>query len=155
MSALFGILMVLSAAVTGSALVLGLLGLALVAVGVALADRRAATVAVLLTVVALALSDPAPMFAAASGLSAAVYLVTRETALTVPTVAGLIGFTAAGVAATAMALPVSWIPLLAPAVIAGVLIVAARPLLGDDSTGDLPAPWSEGRPSDSVRMTDA
>ncbi|MFN8073476.1 MAG: hypothetical protein U0R66_16955 [Mycobacterium sp.] len=147
MSPLFGALMVLTAGATGGPVVLAVLGLALVAVAAGLADRRAATGAVLLTVVALALSDPSPLFAAVSGLSAAAYLVTRHGTLTIPTVAGLIGFTAAGVVATAVALPVSWIPLLAPAVIAGVLIVAALPLLGDERTGDIRAPWSDRRES--------
>lgn len=149
MSPLFGILMVLTAGATGGPLVLGILGLALAAVAVSLADRRAAAVAVLLTITGLALSDPSPSFAAVSGMSAAVYLITRHNAaLTMPTVAGLVGFTLAGVAATAVALPVSWIPLLAPAIIAGVLIVAALPLLGDDRTGELRAPWSDGQQSD-------
>lgn len=143
MSPLFGVLMVLTAGATGGPVVLAVLGLALVAIAAGLADRRAATVAVLLSIAALALSDPSPLFAAASGLSAAGYLVTRYGTLTIPTVAGLIGFTAAGVAATAVALPVSWIPLLAPAMIAAVLIVAALPLLGDERTGDIPAPWSD------------
>lgn len=148
MGPLFGILMVLTAGASGGPVVLAVLGVALVAVAVSLADRRAATVAVLLSIAGLALSDPSPLFAAVSGLSAAVYLVSRHNAaLTMPTVAGLMGFTAIGVVATAVALPVSWIPLLAPAVIAGVLIVAALPLLADDRTGDLRAPWSDGQQS--------
>lgn len=148
MSPLFGILMVLTAGTSGGRVVLAILGVALIAIAAGLADRRAATAAVLLSIVALALSDPSPLFAAASGLSAAVYLATRHAAaLTVPTVAWLIGFTVAGVAATAVALPVSWIPLLAPAIIAGVLIVAALPLLADDRTGDLRAPWSDRQQS--------
>lgn len=143
----FGLLMVVTAATTGGPFVLGVLGLAVVAVGVSLADRRAATAAVLLSVVALALSDPSPLFAAVSGMSAAAYLVTRHCAggavtMTVPMVAGLLGFTAAGLGATAVAVPVSWIPLLAPPIITAVLIVVALPLLGDDRTGDLPGPAS-------------
>jgi ABC-type enterobactin transport system permease subunit len=57
--------------------------------------------------------------------------------------AGLIGFTIAGLAATAVALPVNWIPLLAPAIVAAVLIVAAWPLLADDRTGTIPAPTAD------------
>ena len=89
------------------------------------------------------------MFAAVSGMSAAAYLVNRHGAasgavtMTVPTVAGLIGFTAAGLAATAVALPVDGIPLLAPVLIAAALIVVALPLLGDDQTGEIPDPASD------------
>ena len=103
----FGLLMVVSAGATGGPVVLAVLGLAVIAVGVGLADSRAATAAVLLSITALALSDPSPLFAAVSGMSAAAYLVNRHGAasgavtMTVPTVAGLIGFTAAGLAATA------------------------------------------------------
>ena len=145
----FGLLMVVTAGATGGPVVLAVLGLAVIAVGVSLADRRAATVAVLLNIVALALSDPSPLFAAVSGMSAAAYLVVRHSAgggavtMTIPMVAGLLGFTAAGLAATAVAVPVSWIPLLAPAIIAAVLIVVAWPLLGDDRTGDIPGPASD------------
>ena len=145
----FGLLMIVSAGATGGPVVLAVLGLAVIAVGVGLADGRAATAAVLLSITALALSDPSPLFAAVSGTSAAAYLVTRHGAsngavtLTVPTVAGLIGFSAAGLAATAGALPVYGIPLLAPVVIVAVLIVVALPLLGDDQTGEIPGPAAE------------
>ena len=148
----FGVLMVVTAGGTGGPVVLATLGLAAVAVAVSLLDPRAATVAVLLSIIALALSDPAPLFAAASGLSAATYLVTRHTIgsgtamLTVPTVAGLLGFTAVGLAATAVALPVNWIPLLAPVLMAAVLIVAAIPLLADERTGTLADPTVETEP---------
>lgn len=145
----FGLLMVVSAGATSGPFALAVLGAALVAVAVSLLDRRAATAAVLLSVAALALSDPAPVFAAVSGMSAAAHLVTTHTwnggaaGITVPTMAGLIGFTIAGLAATAVALPVNWIPLLAPAIVAAVLIVAAWPLLADDRTGTIPAPTAD------------
>ena len=118
----FGMLMVVTAAATAGPMVLAVLGLALVAVAVGVFDRRAATAAVLLSIAGLALSDPPAVFAAVSGMSAAAYLLTRHAVgsaavtLTVPTVAGLVGFTVAGLAATAVAVPVSWIPLLAPAI---------------------------------------
>ena len=151
-AAAFGLLMVVTAGGTGGPVVLAALGLAVVAVAVSLVDPRAATVAVLLSIIALALSDPAPLFAAASGLSAATYLVTRHAIgsgtpmLTVPTVAGLLGFTAVGLAATAVALPVNWIPLLAPVLMAAVLIVVAIPLLADERTGTLAGPTVEHEP---------
>lgn len=148
----FGLLMVVTAGATGGPVVLAVLGLALVAVAVSLFDPRAAMAAVLLSILALALSDPAPVFAAVSGMSAAAYLLTRYAAvsgavtLTVPAVAGLIGFTVGGLAATAVAVPVDWIPLLAPAIIAAVLIVVAVPLLADERTGALPDPTADPRP---------
>ena len=151
-SAAFGLLMVVTAGGTGGPVVLAALGLAVVAVAVSLIDRRAATAAVLVSIVALALSEPAPLFAAVSGLSAATYLVTRHAigsaavTLTVPTVAGMLGFTAVGLAATAVALPVNWIPLLAPALMAAVLVVVAFPLLADERTGVLAGPTVEPEP---------
>ena len=146
----FGLLMVVTAGATGGPVVLAVLGLAVIAVGVGLADSRAAAAAVLLSIIALALADPSPLFTAVSGMSAAAYLATRHgggaVTMTVPTVAGLIGFTAAGLAATALALPVDWIPLLAPLIIAAILVVVARPLLGDDRTGEIPGPASNPAP---------
>ena len=148
----FGMLMVVTAAATAGPMVLAVLGLALVAVAVGVLDRRAATAAVLLSIAGLALSDPPAVFAAVSGMSAAAYLLTRHAVgsaavtLTVPTVAGLVGFTVAGLAATAVAVPVSWIPLLAPAIMAGVLIVVALPLLADDRTGAIPDPTGDRQP---------
>ncbi len=132
LSCAFGVLMVLSAAGTGGPTTLAVLGLAAVAVLVGLIERRAAPVAVTLTVVALGMADPTPLFAAVSGLCAAAYLVTRYGAgtgavtLTVPTVAGMLGFAVAGLAATAVTLPVSGIALLAPPLMAALLIAVVR-----------------------------
>lgn len=152
LSAVFGLLMVATAAGSGGPVALAALGLALLAVAVGVVDRRAATAAVLLTVTALAVSDPNPLFAAVSGVSAAVYLLTRHAAatgavtLTAPTVAGLLGFTAVGLVGTAIALPVNWIPLLTPVVMAAALIVAALPLLADHRTGAVHSPGAEQTP---------
>jgi hypothetical protein len=143
LSAAFGVLMVVTAA-----------GSAGSAVAVGVVDRRAAPAAVLLTITALALSDPGPLFAAVSGMAAAVYLLTRHAAatgaitLTAPTVAGLLGFTAVGLVGTAVALPVNWTPLLTPVIMAAVLVVAALPLLADDRTGAVLNPGAEGEPPD-------
>lgn len=145
----FGLLMVVTAGATGGPVVLAVLGLAVAAVAVGVLDRRAAVAAVLLSVAALALSEPDPLFAAVSGMSAATYLLAGHAVgsdavtLTVPTVAGMVGFTLAGLVATAVALPVSWIPLLAPVVVATVLIVVALPLLADDRTGAIAGPTVE------------
>lgn len=116
----FGVLMVAVAAVqaTGPAAVAA--GLALAAVGAGLVVRAAATGAVLLTVVALAASDAPPLVAALSGLSATAYLLLRHaagtgvTTTTRPTLIAMLGFTFAGVAATAVNVDLPWLPLLAP-----------------------------------------
>ena len=148
----FGLLMVVTAGATGGPVALAVLGLAVAAVAVGVLDRRAAMAAVLLSITALALSEPDPVFAAVSGMSAAIYLLARHAVgsdavmLTVPTVAGLIGFTLAGLAATAVALPVNWIPLLAPAIVAAVLIVVALPLLADEHTGAIRGPTDDHQP---------
>lgn len=139
-SSALGLLMVVTAGATAGPIALGVLGLAAIAVMVGLFDRRAATVAVVASAVALALSQPTPLFAAVSGVSAAAYLVIRHTpgsggvAVTIPTAVGVLGFAVIGLAATALELPVNWIPLLAPVIIAAVLVVAALPLLADRSS---------------------
>ncbi len=141
LSAAFGAVMVLTAGIGGGPVVLAILAAAGAAVAAGLFDRRAALVAVLATVVALAVGTPTPLFAAVSGLAAATYLLTGyadrtgAVTLTVPTVAGLVGFTLAGLAATAVTTAVTWAPLLAPAVMAAVLIVVVIPLLAGDRAG--------------------
>jgi hypothetical protein len=140
-SVAFGIVMVLTAGLEGGPVVLAVLAAALAAVVAGLFDRRAAVLAVLLAIVALAIGGPTPVFAAVSGLSAAAYLLTGfaedsgANTLTVPTVVGLIGFTLAGLAATAITTKVTWVPLLAPVVMTAVLIVVAIPLLRGGRTG--------------------
>jgi len=139
LSPAFGIVMVLTAGLDASRWVLAVLAAALAAVAAGLVDRRAAVAAVLLTIAGLAVGAPAPVFAAVSGLAAASYLLTGYAAdsgahtLTVPTVVGLLGFTAAGLAATSITTSITWVPLLAPVVMSAVLIVVAIPLLGGRS----------------------
>ncbi|MGH3971290.1 MAG: hypothetical protein ACRDTV_25115 [Mycobacterium sp.] len=101
--------------------------------------RSAATLAVLLAVAVLVLSNPAPVLAAVSGLSAAAYLVLRHAAATRagmgivsgPTMVGTVGFTFAGLVATAFPLQLSWLPLAAPLAVVAVYVLATRPFLGD------------------------
>lgn len=145
LSAAFGAVMVLTAGLDGPPVVLAVLAAALAAVVAGLFDRRAAVAAVLLTVVALALGAPTPLFTAVSGLAAATSLltgyadVTGANTLTVPTVAALLGFTLAGLAATVVTTNLTWVPLLAPAVMTAVLVVVAIPLLGGNRTAAGPA----------------
>jgi hypothetical protein len=110
---------------------------AVVAVAAGTLFRPVATLAVLLTVVVIALSDPAATLAAVSGLSAAVYLVLRHAAgsgtgldsVGGATLVGAVGFTFAGLVATAFPLQLPWLPLLAPLAVFAVYLLATRPFL--------------------------
>ncbi len=133
----FGLLMVGSAAFGchGPAAVAA--ALAVVAVGVGIAFRPAATVAVLLVVCTLAASDPSVVFAAWSGLCAAAYLVCRHATGTPavvigswPTIVAAVSFTFAGLAATSFPLQVPWLPLAAPLAVLAIYVLATRPFLG-------------------------
>jgi hypothetical protein len=142
-SAAFALLMVGAAAfhAHGPALVAVALGVISVLAGVIF--RAAATLAVLLAVSAMVLSDATPSLAAVSGLSAAGYLVLRYAAdapglaaLTQATAVGALGFTLAGLAATVFPLRLPWLPLLAPIAIFTIYAVATRPFWTKPSTGD-------------------
>jgi hypothetical protein len=112
------------------------------AVAVAVLFRPVATLAVLLVVVAVALSGPSATVAAVSGLSAALYLVLRHAAgsgvglnsVSLATMLSAAGFTLVGLVATAFPLQLPWLPLLAPLAAFAVYLLAARPYLrGDDA----------------------
>lgn len=113
--------------------------LAAVAVMAGTLFRPAATFAVLLTVSVIALSNPAAVPVAASGLAAAAYLVLRHAAATRtglssvsgPTMVGAVGFTFAGLVATAFPLQVPWLPLAAPLAVVAIYLVVTRPFVGD------------------------
>lgn len=110
---------------------------AMVAVVAGILVRPVATLAVLFTVVAIALSDPAAAVAGLAGLSAALYLVLRHAAgngtgfdgVSVATLVGAVGFTFAGLAAAAFPLQLPWLPLLAPLAVFAVYLLATRPFL--------------------------
>ena len=113
---------------------------AVAAVTIAVLFRPAATLAVLLTVVAIALSGPPATVAAVSGLSAAAYLVLRHAAATDAgldsvsgaTMVSAVGFTLVGLVATAFPLRLPWLPLLAPLAVFAVYLLATRPYLRDE-----------------------
>ncbi len=134
-SAVFAALMVVAAAWPAGRTGFAAVAPATLAVLVAVFFRLAATVAVLLTVAALSLVETTPLFAAGSGLAAAAYLLTRHAAdrggvaITVPAAAALIGFTLVGLIATVAPLPITWAPLLAPAVMVAILVAVGAPLL--------------------------
>jgi hypothetical protein len=113
---------------------------ALIAVGVGMAFRPAATVAVLLVVATIVLSDPPYVLTALSGLCAAAYLVCRYAAGPLasvvmgswPTVVAAGGFTFAGLVATSFPLQLPWLPLAAPLGALAIYVLATRPFLGSD-----------------------
>jgi hypothetical protein len=112
----------------------------LIAVGVGIVFRPAATVAVLLVVATIVLSDSPHVLTAASGLCAAAYLVCRyaagaSTSFVLgswPTVVAAGGFTFAGIVATSFPLQLPWLPLAAPLGALAIYVLATRPFLGSD-----------------------
>jgi hypothetical protein len=141
-SAAFGLLMAAAAALEADGPAFVAVTLAVIAVLSGLRFRPAATLAVSLTVLAMALSDPSPLFAAIAGLSAAAYLVLRHAASAPaavattlrPTLIAAVGFTFIGVIATSVPLQMPWLPLLAPLAIVGIYVLAIRPFTGARSS---------------------
>jgi hypothetical protein len=127
-STAFGLVMVASAAVQadGPGLVAAVVAAAAVLAGSVF--RPAASVAVLVTVAVIVLTDAPPVLTATAGLSAAAYLVLRHTAaVTAPTVLGAVGFTGAGLAAASLPIELPWVPLLAPLAVLVVYVLVTRP----------------------------
>jgi hypothetical protein len=110
---------------------------ALIAVGVGPAYRPAASLAVLLAVITIMLSNPPVVFVALSGLCAAAYLVCRHAVGTStlvvlgswPTTIAAVGFTFAGLVATSFPLQLPWLPLVAPLAALVTYLLAIRPFL--------------------------
>ena len=136
-SAGFGVVMVTAAAVDARGPALIVAAAAGVAVLAGLYVRAAATAAVLAVVCAIALSEPQPMLAALSGLSAAAYLVLRYATMTRPTVIGLVGFMVLGVVATTTGTAgLSWLPLLAPVAAVLLFLLLTGPFARDEYADD-------------------
>lgn len=91
--------------------------------------RPAATSAVLLAVLAIALADPPTAPAVVSGLCAVAYLTLRYSAVSVPTVIAAVGFAFVGLVAAVFPLRVAWLPVVAPLAVFGCYALAARPFL--------------------------
>jgi hypothetical protein len=133
----FGVLMVGLAAIGSQGLAVVAAAAALTAVGVGLAFRPAATLAVLLSVMTIVVSNPSTVFAAWSGLCAAAYLICRHAVgtpagavmLSWPTIIGAVGFTFAGLVATAFPLQLPWLPLAAPLGVLAIYVLATRPFV--------------------------
>jgi hypothetical protein len=137
LSTAFGLLMVAVIAIGshGPAFVAALA--AVVAVAAGMVFRPAATLAVLLTVVVVALTEPSPVVVALSGLSAAAYLLLRHApgpavpAMTVtpPTMIAAVGFTFVGLVAVSFPLQLPWLPVLAPLAVFTIYVLATRPFV--------------------------
>ncbi len=130
MSGLCGLAMaaVAGAGASGLATIAALLAAGTVLLG--LRWRVAATMAVLLAVVAIGLSDPPTVAAAVAGLAAVGYLTLRHVGvMPLPTLIFAVGFTVAGLVATAFPWQLPWLPLLAPFAVFGLYAVAAQPFL--------------------------
>lgn len=133
-SVAFGLLMVATATVGSEGLPLAIGAAAALAVGLGTVFRSAATVAVLLAVTVMLVSDPSHVLAALSGLCAAAYLVCRHAAGDVvtgswPTIVAAVGFTSAGLVATSFPVQLPWLPLLAPLAVLAIYVLATRPFL--------------------------
>jgi hypothetical protein len=135
LSAAFGLMMMAAAGfqTAGPALALAMLGAAMGVVGIAF--RIAATPAVLSAAAALVVSDAPPMLAALAGLSAACYLVLRYTegnstrvlGASAPAMLAALGFSFVGVFAASFPFELPWLPLLAPAAVFAIYVLATRP----------------------------
>jgi hypothetical protein len=140
LSTALGLLMVGLVAVGSHGLAAAAGVVALVAVGVGILFRPAATIAVLLAVATIVLFDSPHVLTALSGLCAAAYLVCRYAAGTStsvvlgswPTVVAAGGFTFAGIVATSFPLQLPWLPLAAPLGVLAIYILATWPFLGSD-----------------------
>ncbi len=138
LSTVFGLLMVATATVGshGPPLVAG--AAAVVAVGVGIAYRPVATIAVLLSVAVIVVSNPSHVLAALSGLCAAAYLVCRHAVGepvgilmgSWPTVVAAAGFSFAGLVATSFPLQLPWLPLAAPLAVLAIYVLATGPFVG-------------------------
>lgn len=134
-----GLLMVAAVGVGTQGLARGVAVAALVAVAAAVMLRPMATLAVLLTVLVIALSGPTAVAAAVAGLSAAVYLMLRHAAsgagldsVSSATLVSALAFTLAGLVATAFPLRLPWLPLLAPLAVFAIYLLATWPFLRDE-----------------------
>jgi hypothetical protein len=138
LATVFGLLMVGLAVVGAHGPAVGVGMAALAAVGIGIMFRPAATVAVLLAVASIVMSDPPYLFVGLSGLCAVAYLISRHAATlpdaavmaSWPTVVGAVGFTFVGVVATSFPLHLPWVPLVAPLAALAIYVLAARPFLG-------------------------
>jgi uncharacterized membrane protein YjjB (DUF3815 family) len=135
LSPAFGVVMIAAAEPQTHPLALWASGVAITAVVIGMRFRIAATLAVLLTALALALSAPPPMLAVLSGLSATAYLVMRHVSVpnsatpTRATAVAALSFGLAGAVITIFPLDVGWLPLIAPFGLLGAFAIATHPYM--------------------------
>lgn len=141
-STVFGLLMTAAVAVPADGPALVAAALAAVGVLTGLIVRPVSSAAVLAAATALALSDPAPAYAALAGLSATAYLVIRyavETpgvvTTTAPSMACAIGFGVVVLAVAMVPLSVRWLPLLVPVAVAVLYVMVVRPFVHESTWG--------------------
>jgi hypothetical protein len=132
----FGLLMVAAGTVQSDGPALVVAAAAGLAVVVGLASPMAASLAVVATAAALALSEPAPVVAAIAGLAATAFLVLRHAssadtgmALTAPTVLGALGLSAAAVLGASIPFALPWVPLVAPLAVVAIYVTVVAPLV--------------------------
>ena len=133
-SVAFGLLMVAAATMGSHGFALAIGAAAVLAVGFGTVFRSAATIAVMLVVIVIAVSDGSHVLAALSGLCAAAYLVCRHASGDVvtgswPTIVAAVVFTFAGLVATSFPVQVPWLPLIAPLAVLAIYVLATRPFL--------------------------
>jgi hypothetical protein len=134
LSTAFGLLMVASTALVAEGPSLVGAALAVVAVAFGIRFARAATLAVMISVVVALLAEAPPMSTALAGVTAAAYLLLRysssvESVVTVPTAVGALGFSAIGLGATVIPVSVPWLPLAAPVAVLVSYMIVVKPLL--------------------------
>lgn len=135
-STVFGLLMAAAVAVPTDGPALVAAALAVCGVLAGLFFWPASTAAVLAAAVALAVSDPAPAYAALAGLSATAYLVIRHAAdnpgvvtTTAPSMIAAVGFSVAALAAALVPVSVRWLPLLVPLAVAVLYVLVVSPFI--------------------------
>lgn len=89
--------------------------------------RRAATGAVLASVITVVLTTPDPMCTVLAGLAATAYLVLRHSDPTVPSMSFAVGFAAVGAVAVLVPVQVAWLPLVAPVALFTAYLLALQP----------------------------
>jgi hypothetical protein len=141
LAAVLGLMMAAAAGVRADGPAFAAAALAVAAVLACIRFRYVATVAVLLAMTAVVLSDAPPILAALAGLSAAAYLVLRYAergsagvvTASAPAMIAALGFTFVGLVATAFPFQVPWLPLLAPLAVVAIYVLVTRPFVSSRS----------------------
>jgi hypothetical protein len=132
-----GLLMVAVSSIHVHGAMLAIPALAAGAVAAGIVFRSLATLSVVIVAVVIGITGPPAAYAALAGLCAVAYLVMRHgvnTAgvLTVPTAVAAVGFTVAGLVASAFPLRLPWLPLVAPLAVLALCLMAVQPFLHED-----------------------